>query len=71
MMVSFRYYVICFVVVLVLTLLICWVRQTRTRPEFFWVMGMVAGSMLALGLILAGLAKLLVWLGVAESGFIL
>ncbi len=67
---SFRYYLICFVVVLVLTTIISWVRQTRTRKDFFIIMAWVAGSFgLTVGLIF-GLAKLLVVLGIAESGFI-
>ncbi len=67
---SFRYYLICFVVVLVLTTIISWVRQTRTRKDFFIIMAWVAGSFgLTVGLIF-GFAKLLVVLGIAESGFI-
>ena len=67
---SFRYYLICFVIVLVLTTIISWVKQTRTRKEFFTIMAWVAGSLvLTIGLI-AGLAQLLVALGIAESGFI-
>ncbi len=67
---SFRYYLICFVVVLVLTTIISWARQTRTRKDFFIIMAWVAGSFgLTVGLIF-GLAKLLVVLGIAESGFI-
>ena len=68
---SFRYYLICFVIVLVLTVVISWVKQTRTRKEFFIIMAWVAGSLvLTIGLIL-GMAQLLVALGIAESGFIL
>ena len=68
---SFRYYLICFVIVLALTTIISWVKQTRTRKEFFIIMAWVAGSLvLNIGLII-GLAKLLVALGIAESGFIL
>jgi len=68
---SFRYYLICFVIVLVLTTIISWVRQTRTRKDFFIIMAWVAGGLaLTIGLII-GLAQLLVVLGIAESGFIL
>ena len=68
---SFRYYLICFVIVLALTTIISWVKQARTRKEFFIIMAWVAGSLvLTIGLII-GLAKLLVALGIAESGFIL
>lgn len=67
---SARYYWISFIVVVVLTVLISWVKQTRTRKEFFQIMAAVAGGLVAIGLVLAGLGKLLVTLGVAESGFI-
>jgi len=68
---SFRYYLICFVIVLVLTTIISWVKQTRTRKEFFIIMAWVAGGLaLTIGLLI-GVAKLLTVLGIAESGFIL
>ena len=68
---SFRYYLICFVVVMVLTTIISWVKQTRTRKEFFTIMMWVTGGLaLTIGVII-GFAKLLEVLGIAESGFIL
>ena len=66
-----RYYWICFIIVLVLTVAISWVRQTRTRKEFFTIMAAVTAGLALLGLMLYGLANLLESLGIAESGFIL
>lgn len=68
---SARYYWICFIIVLVLTVAISWVRQTRTRKEFFTIMAAVTAGLALLGLMLYGLAYLLESLGIAESGFIL
>ena len=67
---SARYYLISFVIVMVLTTIISWVKQTRTPREFFMIMlGVTLGfAGFVLGLI--GLAKLLEFLGVAESGFV-
>jgi hypothetical protein len=67
---SARYYWISFIVVLVLTVLISWVKQTRTKKEFFLIMAAVTAGLVAIGLLLVGLGKLLVMLGIAESGFI-
>ena len=71
MIVSPRYYIYSFVIVLVLTVLISWVRQTRTKKEFFKIMGWVVVYFAALILMIAGLSQLLVVLGIAEAGFIL
>jgi len=67
---SARYYWISFIVVLVLTVLISWVKETRTKKEFFLIMVAVAAGLVAAGFLLAGLGKLLVHLGIAESGFV-
>ena len=56
---------------MVLTVAISWVRQTRTRKEFFIIMAAVTAGLALLGLMLYGLAILLESLGIAESGFIL
>ena len=71
MSVSPRYYLFCFVLVLVLTVIISWIRQNRTRKEFFLVMASVAGGVVGAIALLAGIVQLLVWLGIAESGFTL
>jgi len=65
-----RYYWISFLVVLVLTLLISWVKQTRTRKEFFMIMLKVTLGLVGVGFSLVGLSKLLVALGISKSGFI-
>ena len=65
-----RYYWISILVVLVLTLLISWVKQTRTRKEFFMIMLKVTLGLAGMGFSLVGLSKLLVALGISNSGFI-
>ncbi len=67
---SVRYYWISFLVVLVLTLIISWVKQTRTRKEFFMVMLKVTLGLVGVGFGLVGLSKLMVALGISKSGFI-
>ncbi|MCZ6513931.1 MAG: hypothetical protein O6857_08390 [Nitrospinae bacterium] len=67
---SWRFYWISFLVVLVLTILISWVKQTRTRKEFFMVMLKVTLGLVGVGFGLVGLSKLLVVLGISKSGFI-
>ncbi len=67
---SVRYYWISFIVVLGLTVIISWIRQTRSRKEFFLIMVSVTVGLVLIGFILAGLAKLLEHLGISESGFI-
>lgn len=67
---SVRYYWISFLVVLVLTVLITWVKQTRTRKEFFMIMLMVTLGLVGVGFGLVGLSKLLVALGISKAGFI-
>ncbi len=67
---SVRYYWISFIVVLGLTIIISWVRQTRSRKEFFLIMVFVTVGLVLIGFILAGLAKLFEYLGISESGFI-
>lgn len=67
---SIRYYWISFLVVLVLTVLITWVKQTRTRKEFFMIMLKVTLGLVGVGFGLVGLSKLLLALGISKSGFI-
>lgn len=67
---SVRYYWISFIIVLVLTVVISWLRQTRTKKEFFTIMAGVAGGLVVIGLLIAGLGKLLEALGIAQSGFL-
>ncbi len=67
---SWRFYWISFLVVLVLTLIISWVKQTRTRKEFFMIMLKVTLGLVGVGFGLVGLSKLMVVLGISKSGFI-
>jgi len=67
---SVRFYWISFLVVLVLTVLITWVKQTRTRKEFFMIMLKVTLGLVGVGFGLVGLSELLLVLGISKSGFI-
>lgn len=69
-MTSVRYYVICIALVLGLTVVISWVRQTRSRKEFLQIMLMVTLSLIGAFVLLMGISELLVFLGIAESGFL-
>ncbi len=67
---SIRFYWISFLIVMGLTLLISWVKQTRTRKEFFMIMLKVILGFTGTVFGLWGLSNLLVALGVSKSGFI-
>ena len=67
---SWRFYWISFLVVCGLTLVISWVKQIRTPREIGMVLLKVTLGAAGLGLVLFGLSKLLVALGIAKSGFV-
>ncbi|MCA9483101.1 MAG: hypothetical protein KC553_05160 [Nitrospina sp.] len=67
---AIRYYLICITLVVALTLVISWVRQTRSRKEFLMIMATVALSLVGGFVLLIALSELLVFLGIAESGFL-
>lgn len=67
---SIRFYWISFLIVMGLTVLISWVKQTRTRKEFFLIMFKVTLGFIGTVLSLWGLSTLLVALGISKSGFI-
>ncbi|QPJ62584.1 MAG: hypothetical protein G3M70_12155 [Candidatus Nitronauta litoralis] len=69
-MTSIRYYLICIFLILGLTLVISWVRQTRTRKEFLQIMVWVTVSLIGSFILLMGFSELLVFLDIAESGFL-
>lgn len=69
-MTSIRYYLICVFLILGLTLVISWVRQTRTRKEFLQIMIWVTASLIGAFFLLMGLSEMLVFLEIAESGFL-
>ena len=67
---SVRFYWISLIIVMGLTLLISWVKQTRTRKEFLAILLKVALSFIGAVLALWGLSTLLVVLGISKSGFV-
>jgi len=67
---SVRFYWISFLIVMGLTLLISWVKQTRTRKEFLMILLKVTLGFGGTVLTLWGLSVLLVVLGISKSGFI-
>ena len=67
---SIRFYWISFVIVMGLTVLISWVKQTRTRKEFLVILLKVTLGFIGTVLALWGLSHLLVALGISKSGFI-
>ncbi len=69
-MISPRYYLICIALILGLTMVISWVRQTRSRKDFLQIMLWVTGSLIASFILLMGFSELLVFLGIAQSGFL-
>jgi hypothetical protein len=65
-----RYYLISAVLILALTFVISRVKQTTTQKEFFTIFFSVAGGFVILIGLLVLLSKILVWLGIAKTGFI-
>ena len=65
-----RYYLISGIAVLALTFVISRVRQATTKKEFFIIFVSVAGGFVVLMGFLVLLSKILVWLGIAKTGFI-
>ena len=65
-----RFYWISFLIVMGLTLLISWVKQTRTRKEFLMILLKVTLGFIGTILTLWGLSYLLVVLGISKSGFV-
>ena len=67
---SVRFYWISFLIVMGLTVLISWIKQTRTRKEFLTILLKVSLGFVGTVLSLWGLSNLLVVLGISKSGFI-
>jgi uncharacterized membrane protein len=66
-----RYYIISALLVLALTAAISVWRQKRTKREIFGVLcQVILGFAVILGVV-AGIAKLMEMLGIAQSGFVL
>ena len=66
-----RYYLISGVVVVVLTMIISWWKETKSLKEVFVVFCRVVALLLILIFALVGLAELFVYLGIAQDGFII
>lgn len=69
--VSIRYYIYSFIIVFTLTVLISWIKQVKTRKEFFRIMLYVTLGFVGVIGLWVGLMQLLVVLGIAESGLFL
>ena len=66
-----RYYLVSAFIVAVLTLAISWWKQKKTAKEVFVVFGQVVILWVFLLGVVFGLAELLKYLGIAQSGFII
>lgn len=66
-----RYYLFTTILVAVLTLAISWWKQKHTGREIFWVMVKVVSVLAVIAGGIVGVAQLLAFLGIAQSGFFL
>ena len=66
-----RYYLFTTILIAVLTLTISWWKQKQTGREFFWIMIKVVSALTIIVGGIVGVAKLLEFFGVAQSGFLL
>ncbi len=66
-----RYYMFTTFLVAVLTLTISWWKQKQTGREIFWIMVKVVSVLAIIVGGIVGVAQLLAFLGVAQSGFLL
>jgi len=65
-----RYYLISGIIVVVLTMIISWWKEAKSIKEVFVVFCRVVALLLILIFALVGLVELLVYLGIAQDGFI-
>ena len=65
-----RYYLISGIIVVVLTMIISWWKETKSIKEVFVVFCRVVALLLILIFALVGLVELFVYLGIAQDGFI-
>ena len=68
---SYRYYWISAIIVMGLTFIIGFVTKRQSKKDLFLIGIQVIGGLTILGGLVVGLAKLLVFLGIAEEAFIL
>ena len=66
-----RYYLVSAIIVAVLTIAVSWWKQKKTGKDIFLVFGQVVILWVFLLGAVFGLAELLKYLGIAESGFII
>ena len=66
-----RYYLISGVIVVALTMIISWWKETKSIKEVFVVFCRVVALLLILIFALVGLVELFVYLGIAQDGFII
>ena len=66
-----RYYLVSAIIVVALTLAVSWWKQKKTIKEVFVVFGQVVILWVFLLGAIFGLAELLKYLGIAQSGFII
>ena len=66
-----RYYIFTAILIAVLTLTISWWKQKQTGREIFWIMVKVVSVLALIVGGMVGLAQLLAFLGIAQSGFFL
>ena len=66
-----RYYLFATILIAVLTLTISWWKQKQTGREIFWVMVKVVSVLAIIVGGIVGVAQLMAFFGVAQSGFFL
>ena len=66
-----RYYLISGIIVVVLTMIISWWKETKSIKEVFVVFCRVVALLLILIFALVGLVELFVYLGIAQDGFVI
>jgi hypothetical protein len=66
-----RYYLLTTILIAVLTLAISWWKKKQTKREIFWVMVKVVSVLAVIVGGIVGVAQLLYFFGIAQSGFFL
>ena len=66
-----RYYLLTTILIAVLTLAISWWKKKQTKREIFWVMVKVVSVLAVIVGGIVGVAQLLAFFGIAQSGFFL
>ena len=66
-----RYYLFTTILIAILTLTISWWKQKQTGREIFWIMVKVVSTLAIIVGGIVGVAQLLAFFGVAQSGFLL